>query len=485
MRSSSSIKRASRFLAYFPTLAVLAGLGALAYFGHEHGWRWPKKDPQKTEKKVDAEKGDGDDDAAKALSKETDGDYGTSSFDPTLRITHNPSLCKIDKKDIECDERKAGIFTGKVRLREMDQSLEVTATVEFDPTRIARIAPRSGGVIWQLGRQVGDRVAHNEILAVIDSTDVGKAKSALAQARAQLDQKQQQRARLQTGVSPPATIIDADAAVREARLNLAAAHQALLSLGLPFKLADAEKDGDVELARRLRLLGLPRVELDQYLRHLGLSKQLVDSIFDESTNNLLPVVNPLPVPSVVLKREGVVGETIAAQQQVLIVGDTSRMMLVFDIRQEDRDLVKPGQQVTFTSDGRQHVETREAVAGVIDWVSHEIDAKTRTVKARAFVDNPDGWLKANAFGTARIVIRPPTPVQAIPEEAIQWEGCSHIVFLREAENRFEIRVVKLGQRRDGWVEVKSGVEVGDVIAVIGSHVLKSELFKDRLGQAEE
>src|SRR5262249_37215967 len=150
---------------------------------------------------------------------------------------------------------------------------------------------------------------------------------------------------------------------------------------------------------------------------------------------------------------GVVGETIAAQQQLLIVGDTSRMMLTLDIRQEDRDLVKPGQQVMFNSDGRQNGDSREAVAGVIDCVSHDIDAKTRMVKARAFVDNRAGSLKANAFGTARIVVRPPTLVPAIPEEAIQWEGCSHIIFMREAENRFEIRVVKLGQRRDGWVEV--------------------------------
>src|SRR5262245_29364204 len=111
MRSPSWLKYSARLASYLPTLAVLAGLGALAYFGHEHGWRWPKQDQQKTEKKVDAEKGDGDDDAAKFLSKETDGDYGTSSFDPTLRITHDPKLCQIDKKDIECDERKAGIFT--------------------------------------------------------------------------------------------------------------------------------------------------------------------------------------------------------------------------------------------------------------------------------------------------------------------------------------------------------------------------------------
>ena len=50
---------------------------------------------------------------------------------------------------------------------------------------------------------------------------------------------------------------------------------------------------------------------------------------------------------------------------------------------------------------------------------------------------------------------------------------------------FEVRKVGLGIRRDGYVEVTKGLQAGDEIAVIGSHVLKSHLFKDRIGSAEE
>jgi cobalt-zinc-cadmium efflux system membrane fusion protein len=464
------LKRTARMLSFLPTVLVLAGLALLAYAGHQRGWRLGEKEEHKTERKAEPEKEEED----KELPTETDGDYGLSSFDPTLRITHNPKLCPIDKKDIKCDEAKAGIITGAVRGWEMARVLEVTGAVEFDPKRIARVAPRAGGTIWLLDKQVGDAVKAKELLAIIDSVDVGKAKAAFAQAKVQLDLKRQRRGRLQPGVSPEGAIADADAAVREAQLNLAAAHQALLNLGLPFRLADAQMDSDSQLARRLQVLGLP--------------KPLADALSDETTSNLLPVFNPLEVDGVVLKRDGVSGETVAPLQPILVVGDARRMMLMLDIRQEDRDLLNPGghPRVEFTAEG----DAKVTATGEIDWVGQDIDPKTRTAKARAFVDNADGRLKANSFGRAQLTVQAPKVVPVVPEEAIQWEGCSHIVFVREEANQFEVRKVELGLRRGGYVEVrpaegKTGVKIGETIAVHGSHVLKSILFKDRLGSAEE
>ena len=183
------------------------------------------------------------------------------------------------------------------------------------------------------------------------------------------------------------------------------------------------------------------------------------------------------------------------------------MMLTLDIRQEDRHRVKVGrkQKVRFEPDG----DNGNAVEGTIDWIGNEFDPKTRTVKARAFVPNADGRLKAHAFGKARIEIRATSMVLTLPEEAIQWEGCSHIVFVHEPPKKFEVRKVKLGIRRDGFVEVEPGfdeklfldplhflskdgyvqivfgVQENDVIAILGTHVLKSMLFRERLGTADE
>ncbi len=496
----NAFKQFARLLSYAPTVAVLAFLVILGWQGHERGWRWEGKEKSNGEKKEESR-------VAETPESEPGEHYGFSPFDSSLPITHDPRKCdfggRMVKEFASRDEvRKAGIRIGTVQEREMDDTLTVTATVEFDPARIARVAPRVAGFLRiapaESGRplQVGDPVKPRETLAIVDSPDVGKAKAAFRMARLQVDVKQQYRDTLQSGVNPPRTIMEADAAVREARLNLIAAHQALLSLGFQLDLAAAERLSDSELQALLLNLGIEKYER---------------SPTQAANENLLPVINPLERAGHVLKQEAVTGEPVAAQQTLFIVGNTSRMMLIIDIPQEKRHRVQVNRPVNFIPDGSREKPTE----GKIDWIAPEIDPKTRTVKARAFLPNPDGRLKANSFGLTRIAVRDSKQTLAVPEEAIQWEGCSHIVFVCDEDDKkdgsieFRVRKVSLGVRQSGFVEVlgsfcedfdldffhlftddgfvrcEHGVAPGERIAVLGSHVLKSELFRDRLGTPEE
>ena len=128
--------------------------------------------------------------------------------------------------------------------------------------------------------------------------------------------------------------------------------------------------------------------------------------------------------------------------------------------------------------GRLHGRGPE---GKITWISTSVDERTRTIKVRADLENPEGKLRAHAFGTARIVIRETPDAVAVPEEAVQWEGCCHIVFVRVRDDLFQVRKVRLGARGAGFIEVLVGVAAGEVVATRGSHVLKSEILRSRLG----
>jgi Cu(I)/Ag(I) efflux system membrane fusion protein len=192
---------------------------------------------------------------------------------------------------------------------------------------------------------------------------------------------------------------------------------------------------------------------------------------------------------------------------IFMVADLHRMMLVLSVRQDDQHSVKIGQTVKFVPDG----DKDNPVFAKIDRLSHNVDPKTRAIKAMALVNSTDHRLRDQAFGKATITLRSQgEKVVAVPEDAIQWEGCSHVVFLLERtvdknddDDRlghgkkddddkhdkskvvFETRRVKLGIRSGGYVEVTEGLEESDRIAVLGSHVLKSHLFKDRIGAADE
>jgi cobalt-zinc-cadmium efflux system membrane fusion protein len=436
---------ARRLAGVLPTLTVLALLGSVLYLGHVRGWHL-EQPADKKDKKADDNKPEGNGDEPPILGQNEDSPFGS------LPITHDPQTCELDKKEIKFkdagDLRKAGIYLAKVEKRPMDNVLIVTASVDHDPTRVARVSARAGGIIRRITKKEGDDVNANELLAIVESGEVGKAKSAFFQAKVQLDLKQQVRARLQAGLSSEGTILLADSALREARVQLQTAYQALLNLGLKVSLADAEKATDAELLSSLQFLGL--------------EKDIDRTLSEESTNNLLAVRNPMDKDGDVLQRDGVTGEAVAAGQMIFVVGDCSRMLLLLDIRQEDQHLIKAGdeqkhlikagseqkhlietgsaQKVAFIPDGYQG----EPIVTKIAWIAHDLDPKTRAVKACAYIPNKNHQLKAHAFGKAIITIRSKKEALAVPEEAVQWEGCSHIVFVR-----MEKAVEKKSEADDG------------------------------------
>jgi cobalt-zinc-cadmium efflux system membrane fusion protein len=167
---------------------------------------------------------------------------------------------------------------------------------------------------------------------------------------------------------------------------------------------------------------------------------------------------------------------VDASKTLFVIADVRRMTVVLDVRQEDAPRVSVGQTVVFRPDGDE-----DAVSGKVAWVSTEADEQTRTVKVRAEIDNAAGRLRAHTFGKGRVVLRESPTATAVPTEAIHWEGCCHVVFVRLTDEVFQTRKVRIGAKDARFTEVLAGVLPGEVVATEGSHVLKSELLKSKLG----
>jgi membrane fusion protein, heavy metal efflux system len=106
------------------------------------------------------------------------------------------------------------------------------------------------------------------------------------------------------------------------------------------------------------------------------------------------------------------------------------------------------------------------------------------------LSNPNGQLRNETFGTGRIILREEQEAIVVPNEAIHWEGCCHIVFVRDkgyfsskdSPKVFHIRTVRLGAKTDKNTEIIAGVLPGEVVATKGSDMLRAELLKNNLGE---
>lgn len=390
------------------------------------------------------------------------------SLTPTTRPGKDPRTCQTHARRIQFASaesvRKAGIELAQVVERPMSATVTGYASVDYDRTRLAQVSPPVSGKAWRVDKQVGDLVRAGDVLALVESADVGKAKADLLEALAATEARTKSLARLkasaQSGFRTEAEVQEAQAGLQEARVKLYNAQQAMANLGLPVAGADlADAAGAPD---KVRFLGLP--------------ESVVKSLDGRTTtDNLVAIAAPLE--GVVISREIVAGERVDPGKVIFTVADPSRLSVVMDLSPDDARPVQLGQPVVFRPDAAKD----RPAGGKVSWISTSLDEQTRTLRVRSDVQNPGGALAAKSFGQAQITVRSSPNVIAVPDEAVQWEGCCYVVFVRLTDTVFQTRKVRIGTSANGFTEVLVGVLPGEVVATTGSHVLKAEILKSNLG----
>jgi cobalt-zinc-cadmium efflux system membrane fusion protein len=396
-----------------------------------------------------------------AISLEAE-ETGDALVAVTPAIAHPHRIELASAETIE----QMGIQLIDVVERPLRHELTVAARVSYEQTRIAQLTSRVPGTVWRVEKQVGEVIHRGEVLAIIDSMLVGKAKAELLHALANVTSKQRIYERMKSiefGVVPLKQVEQAEVEARQARFDLFNAQQMLVNLGLPV---------DSEL-----LVSANDEDLLKYVKFLGLPKSLAETLdVKTATANLLPLFAPFD--GVVICQDIVNGEVVSTDRMAVEIADLSRMLIKMSVREEAAAKLKLGQPVTF-------VAGESEVSGAISWISTEVDIKTRTVEVRSIVDNPavvdaSGYagsgrlLRANMFGIGKIQVEEKPQALVVPAKAVQWDGVSHVVFVRTGDAEFDMRAVDVGIETDEFIELVRGVNAGERIAVEGSHILKSE-----------
>jgi cobalt-zinc-cadmium efflux system membrane fusion protein len=460
---SSRIKAVLAWLAkQVPGVVVLGGLAALGVWGHHSGWKLPSPTTWGKEEEKEEKKDEGKDPGAIVLADDD-------------------------------SARDAGLEHSAARRQPLAQLVEAPAVLAFEQQRHAQLAPRASGTAWRVLRSAGDPVKAGQLLALVAAPDVGTAKTDFLTNYVAYEVRLKALERLQAAgdAIPERQIREAELALREARVRMLTARETLLNLSLPIHLEDLKGLDDEQITRKVRLLGLPA--------NLAAEKDL--------PGNLLPLVAPFD--GAVVRTTAVVGEVLSPTQPVFVVADGTWLRVNIDVRLEDVGRLARGQEVTFESRA-----TGQSVTGELKWISPEVDAKTRTVLARATVYNPEGLLRPATFGKARIVVGRNAAALTVPDSALQWDSGLHRVFVRLDERTFDPRIALLGTRAAGHTELLDArvllgaslagtaalpagplpflaslpisrrmllhVRPGDRVVTTGSHVLKCEMHKDRI-----
>lgn len=315
--------------------------------------------------------------------------------------------------------------------------LETSGKVQFDEDRLTRVqAPVTGRVIEVLAR-AGDVVEPGHRLLIIDSPDLGVAKSDYAKAAADIE-RADKALRLTRELYDARAIAQKE--VREAEND--------------YRKAIAERE---RAASRLRTLGI------------------TDDHFQEGAERAdatTRVVVTAPRSGIIVERSVNPGQVVAYGQSdtplnLFVIADLSSMWVLADVYEPDIPKIRLGQSVTVTPP----CCPAERYEGRVTYISDTVDKETRTVKVRAVVPNRGRTLKSEMFvrvaigtGAARALV--------IPQSAVHREGNTTFVLVDKGQAQYERRAVKLGSEMDGSVEVLDGLTASDRVVSTGSILLK-------------
>jgi cobalt-zinc-cadmium efflux system membrane fusion protein len=328
-------------------------------------------------------------------------------------------------------------------------SSEVVATAEIVPPDdgIARIGGKAAGRISKLAAGVGDQVRKGQVIAMIDSPELGRAKAdylaAAAGARVGRETADREKALFDKRISSERDYRLAEAEATKARAEKEAAEARLHTLGL--------SEGQVA-----------RLSADQHS----------SSTVSVST----------PIAGVVVERPVTLGQMIEPQDTVAVIMDLRSVWMQVDVYERDLSQLTIGQQVA----ARVGAWREREFTGEIHSIGAIVDRRSRTVKVRVVIANADGALKPGMFAQVTLAGSQGEPRDGlfVPASAVQRDGDAWLVFVPVSDHEFQVREVETGVTTADWIEVTRGLVAGERVVTVGTFQLKSEARRESFGGHE-
>lgn len=383
--------------------------------------------------------------------EEDHGDQGSDehSDDNDAHSDHNnhddgEAQADLVRMSVEA-QQDASIEFAQVGIGIIGQSLSQPAEVRFDTDRVANVSPRVSGIIGRLFVNEGDVVEKGDTLALIKSRELASLKASWQMAETE---KRLAAQALEREEQLWTDKITSEADLEAARAAFAAASAAS---------AAAENE--------LHAAGVSDAALER----------IATAADGDNANSYLTA----PIAGTIVRRTVNLGETVSAGDSgaapLFTIVDDSVLWADIAVYKQDVGRVRVGAPVALKDDAGTILAQSE-----IALVLPIIDETSRTATARVIINNPEGGLRPGQFVTADISVGSSQSVLRVPEAAVQLVENQASVFI-PVEGGFTPRAVLLGNRSGGFVQIRSGLRVGETIVVDGAFTLKAQLEKDAFG----
>lgn len=347
------------------------------------------------------------------------------------------------------------ITTAPAAAREIARTVEVTGTLL--PFEEVTLTNEQAGTVEALLVDLGDRVEPGQLLLRLDDRE---ARLALTQAEANLLAAERALGRARAAAEAArATVARAQAALEEARLNRKRFEDLFAEGAVSASQRDTARTQDEMAAATVREAEAQAESEAQGVQTAAAAVEQARAALGLARKRVADTAVRAPLKGAVRQRLVSAGDGIKEKTPLLVLVATNPLKLQGTVPERFAPEIRVGQPVSVTLDAYPG----RAFRGKVSRVSPAVDPQTRTLALEALLENPDGRLKPGFFAKGEVLARTDREVPFVPEAALYtFVGITKVFVV--ADGTVQERQVEVGDRVNGWVEIRRGIKPGEVVA---------------------
>ncbi len=164
------------------------------------------------------------------------------------------------------------------------------------------------------------------------------------------------------------------------------------------------------------------------------------------------------------------GMTVAAGTPLFRIVNLATVWVNAEVPEVQAALVRPGAAV----EARVAAYPEAVFKGRVGAILPEVNAATRTLRARIELANPEGRLKPGMFAALTFLSGDKRDAVLVPSEAVIRTGERSVVVVALGEGKFRATEVEVGAEARGLSEIRRGLSAGDQVVLSGQFLIDSE-----------
>lgn len=361
---------------------------------------------------------------------------------------------------------------------------EYTGTTQ--PLRLVSLRSQVEGQLLDLSVTVGDRVSRGQTLAQVDSTVL---RTNVAEAEAEVAARESEVAQASTSVSDAQTQVNrADAELKQAQSDLKRIQYLAQQGAIPEQQVEQAQTRVTTAQQTLRSAQEQVRTRAQAVTAAQRRVKAQQAVLSREQERQSFAVLTSAVNGLVIEQPIEPGSLVQPGTEVLKLGDFSQVKVVVQISERELADLRVGQAVQVRLDALPNRQLR----GQVSKISPAADPIARLIPIEITVPNPDGQIGSGLLARVTFSAGNARSRVLIPETALQiheprrggggkeakpqkpaTQGTLFVIDGTGESATVSARSITLGQRRDGQVEVISGLQAGERYVARSSQALKS------------